>query len=307
MSGSILTNTSSMTALTTLRTISADLEDTQKHISTGLRISEAEDNIAYWGISNNMRTDTSVLDVIKDSLTLTSNKIDQAFAATKEVRKELDQIKKDMAQIKSASNSQSRIDAIKKDIDSSCKSMIKAILNANVDGDDILMANPTEKDTSPGAYLEYVASYHIVGKDVRTETIKLLKRSVCFIGQKADSTPILSRGILKDVLADDTFKFTAGTSDNAINKAIEIVNNTIKATHDAEVALASVKGQIDTQVEFLHKSTDNLTKSVGTLVDADLDAESARLTALQVQQKLAVQSLSIANRSTSHILDLYRS
>jgi len=42
------------------------------------------------------------------------------------------------------------------------------------------------------------------------------------------------------------------------------------------------------------------------MVDADMNAESARLSALQVQQQLGVQALSIANQSTQNILSLFR-
>ncbi|MBX4158936.1 hypothetical protein K4A07_17580, partial [Lactiplantibacillus plantarum] len=44
-----------------------------------------------------------------------------------------------------------------------------------------------------------------------------------------------------------------------------------------------------------------------TLVDADLAKESAKLTALQTKQQLGVQALSIANSSSSILLNLFRS
>jgi len=46
---------------------------------------------------------------------------------------------------------------------------------------------------------------------------------------------------------------------------------------------------------------------VGTLVDADMSEESTRLQALQVQQQLGIQALSIANSSVQGILSLFRS
>lgn len=48
-------------------------------------------------------------------------------------------------------------------------------------------------------------------------------------------------------------------------------------------------------------------KSVGILVDADMEEESTKLKALQVQQQLGIQSLTIANQSTQQILSLFRS
>jgi flagellin len=51
---------------------------------------------------------------------------------------------------------------------------------------------------------------------------------------------------------------------------------------------------------------DAVTKGIGQLVDADMNQESTRLQALQVQQQLGVQSLSIANQSSQQILSLFR-
>ena len=48
------------------------------------------------------------------------------------------------------------------------------------------------------------------------------------------------------------------------------------------------------------------TTAVGALVDANMEEESTKLKALQTQQQLAVQSLSIANASTQNILTLFR-
>ena len=63
---------------------------------------------------------------------------------------------------------------------------------------------------------------------------------------------------------------------------------------------------IDTQQGFLKDLTDRLDKSVGSLVDADMEKEAARLQALQVQQQLATQSLSIANQAPQNIMALFR-
>ena len=51
---------------------------------------------------------------------------------------------------------------------------------------------------------------------------------------------------------------------------------------------------------------DAMKSGIGSLVDADMEEASARLQALQVQQQLGVQSLSIANQSPQTILSLFR-
>jgi flagellin len=51
---------------------------------------------------------------------------------------------------------------------------------------------------------------------------------------------------------------------------------------------------------------DSITAGVGALTDADMEAASARLQALQVQQQLGTQALSIANQSAQSLLSLFR-
>jgi flagellin len=49
-----------------------------------------------------------------------------------------------------------------------------------------------------------------------------------------------------------------------------------------------------------------LTTGVSSLVDADMNEASTRLSALQVQQQLGIQALSIANSNTQLILKLFQ-
>ena len=65
---SILTNSSAMSALATLRSISSNMEATQNAISTGMKVSKASDNAAYWSISTGMRSDNMALAAVTDAL-----------------------------------------------------------------------------------------------------------------------------------------------------------------------------------------------------------------------------------------------
>ena len=67
---SILTNTSAMVALQTLRGINSNLSKTQDEISTGKSIATARDNSAVWAISKVMESDVKGFKAISDSLSL---------------------------------------------------------------------------------------------------------------------------------------------------------------------------------------------------------------------------------------------
>jgi len=96
------------------------------------------------------------------------------------------------------------------------------------------------------------------------------------------------------------------TTDAGATGALNAIEGLIQKSIDASAAFGSAEGRISTQSDFVSKLTDSLTAGIGSLVDADLEEASARLQALQVQQQLATQSLSIANRAPQSILALFQ-
>lgn len=82
----------------------------------------------------------------------------------------------------------------------------------------------------------------------------------------------------------------------------EATNNVLTAGAE----LGAAEKRIENQVDFVSKLMSSIEKGIGALVDADMNAESARLAALQVQQQLGVQALSIANQNGQNILALFR-
>lgn len=88
--------------------------------------------------------------------------------------------------------------------------------------------------------------------------------------------------------------------------ALATIETLIDVAIDAAASFGSVEGRISIQSEFVSNLTDSLTSGIGAMVDADMEETSARLQALQVQQQLGVQSLSIANQSPQTLLSLFR-
>ncbi len=95
---------------------------------------------------------------------------------------------------------------------------------------------------------------------------------------------------------------TNAGADAALDNIETLIQNSI----DAAAAFGSAEGRIETQSNFVSKLMDSLKAGIGTLVDANMEEASARLQALQVQQQLATQSLSIANQAPQNILALFR-
>ncbi len=96
------------------------------------------------------------------------------------------------------------------------------------------------------------------------------------------------------------------STDTGAAAALGTVETLIDTAISAAAAFGSVEGRIETQAEFITNLTDSLKSGIGAMVDADMEEASARLQALQVQQQLGVQALSIANQAPQTLLSLFR-
>ena len=96
------------------------------------------------------------------------------------------------------------------------------------------------------------------------------------------------------------------TTDAGASAALSNIETLINNSIDAAANFGSAQGRIEIQSNFISKLTDSLKSGIGSMVDANMEEASAKLQALQVQQQLGIQSLSIANKSPQSILALFR-
>jgi len=104
----------------------------------------------------------------------------------------------------------------------------------------------------------------------------------------------------------DTISIATATTFAQLDGMLQMVDDALTDLTGAASSLGSISKAIDMQNTFISKLTDSLDRGIGRLVDADMEEESARLSALQVQQQLGIQALSIANSSAQGILSLFR-
>jgi flagellin len=105
----------------------------------------------------------------------------------------------------------------------------------------------------------------------------------------------------------DISKLTDSAADLAkLETYIQGTQDAFAKITDSATNLGAIKNRIGLQQDFVKTLTDSLDRGIGQLVDADMNAESTRLQALQVQQQLGIQALSIANSGSQSILSLFR-
>jgi len=309
---SINTNTSALTALQSLSATNKALETTQARISTGYRVSSASDNAAYWSIATTMRSDNKANSVLQDALGLGAGKIDTAYTAMKSAIDVVDQIKQKVLAAKTSSTDDRA--KIQTEITSLQAQLKDNIGGANYAGSNLLQSDSTDTANDK---LTIMTSYNrdSSGK-VTTGTIEVKFSDTRLIDSGSGSAA--SGGIL-----DKTF--SVGTGSGASSASILTLDVTgsglasadfddmltgieagLKSMATGAASLGAAKARVDLQKDFVSQLSDSIDRGVGQLVDADMNKESTRLQALQVQQQLGIQSLSIANSNTQQILSLFR-
>jgi flagellin len=104
----------------------------------------------------------------------------------------------------------------------------------------------------------------------------------------------------------DAIDLTAADSAGAQVTALQTAEAQLSAAVAAATAFGIAERSVETQKEFLAELTDKLDSGIGSMIDANMEEEAAKLQAQQVQQQLATQSLSIANASPQNILSLFQ-
>ncbi|AQX20114.1 flagellin N-terminal helical domain-containing protein [Bartonella sp. WD16.2] len=100
-------------------------------------------------------------------------------------------------------------------------------------------------------------------------------------------------------MSSDGQNILLGSLQNKVRDAVDL-------TLIAGAKIGAAVNLMNTQLEFVKRLLDNVDAGIGSMIDADMNAESAKLSALQVQQQLGVQALSIANQGSQNILFLFR-
>ncbi|MCJ8054009.1 flagellin [Shinella curvata] len=319
---SILTNVAAMSALNTLRSIGNDMETTQGRVSSGMRVGEASDNAAYWSIATTMRSDNMALSAVQDALGLGAAKVDTAYAGMEAA---IDVVKEMKKKVTAATEQGVDKAKVQEEIKQLQEQLVSIASGAAFNGQNWLVFDSTAADA--------VADKTIVSGFVRdaSGTVKVNTTTYTLDELTADGQNVLfgtvdtsdytqSAGGILGSAGDDidpttnTYTITdtvvtldiSAFDDAEMAEALNLTEAAIQLMTKAASQLGSISMRIDLQEDFANKLTDAIDSGIGRLVDADMNEESTRLKALQTQQQLGIQSLSIANSSAEGILQLFR-
>ncbi|SCB40642.1 flagellin N-terminal helical domain-containing protein [Rhizobium lusitanum] len=304
---SILTNNAAMSALQTLRSINTNLETTQSQVSSGFRVAKASDNAAYWSIATTMRSDNSALSAVSDALGLGAAKVDTAYTAMDNSITVVQQIKDKL--VAATENSVGKAD-VQEELAQLQQQLESIAQSASFSGQNWMYA-------ANGASASVVSSFvrnndGTVAVNSTSYSFDTGSQGNVMFGADAAGAIDTSSGILGtkqdingtsySVFSLDITNMTSGD----IAKSMNLVQGALNAMTSTASQLGSLSTRIDLQTGFVSSLRDTIDSGVGKLVDANMEEESSKLSALQTQQQLAIQSLQIANSSAQNVLALFK-
>ncbi len=288
MTNSVITNASALIALQNLNATNSKLAATQSRVNTGLKVQGAKDNAATWAIAQNQRADMNALESVKTSLNRATSVADVALAAGQQIS----DILVELRQKATAAADPSASDATRKAYNDEFQSLLKSLQsfadNATFDGENIL--NGKVGGTRPATPAGLTPLDFLANADA-SETITMNRQDLSLEGLGLE----LAGGVFPNLLQQADAEWAL----NAVETALTSASGKL-------AELGAQSKQIEKHTLFVTKLMDSLEVGVGNLVDADMARESARLQALQVQQQLGAQALSIANQAPQIILSLFK-
>lgn len=318
---SFLTNTSAISALQTLRALDDNLSATQNRISSGLRVGSAADNASYWSIATTMRSDNAALSTVSDALGLAAAKTDTAYAG---LNAAMDIVTAINSKLVSAREPGVDRDKVNVELTELKKQLTTIAQSASFGKENWLYNTSTTAvgtkqmvgsfqraadGTVSVLTIDYNAANSVL---IDTKTVKngLLTKATTVTQPNGATTTTASYYLVAVAGASGVtgseIKISSTTTDNNLTGMIAATSAILSAMTDSAASLGAVGSSVTRQSEFIHTLTDVVTKGIGRLVDADMNEESTRLKALQTQQQLAIQSLSIANAASQSVLQLFR-
>ena len=332
---SILTNSSALSALQSLSQTESALKTTENQVSTGLAVSSAKDNASYWSIATQLSADSGVVTAANSALSQSQAVLSTASSAISSVTSTIAQIETALTQ---ATNPGADLSAIETTLVGLSSQLVSTVKAASFNGLNVLDSSTMTSSSANTGSLAFVSGFNATSTGGQVNTITLNTQGLINGGTAdtsstagTDGTGILDGATTYTTVATTTGTggVTSGTTGTTINlltlgsslttaagvsstNAANEAQNLLAGVSSVLNSLTSYAAQIGTTQDamtaastFNSALTTNYSTGVSALVDADMNTASTRLQALQTQEQLGIQSLSIANQNSQLILKLF--
>lgn len=301
-------NNAARNALSVLKSTNAALSRTSSIIATGKRINSAADAAAYWSIAIRTQTEVDTAGAVLDALALGKAHFTVADAALTAIYDALQEVSDLLVAAQSAGADRAGIQAEIAGLLADITSIASA---ATTDGVNLLSV-----DSSAAGYnatVSIVGAFAAGASGITLSTIDLDRSGTALIDPGGGTAAgILDQdrtegGTTTSVTDIDISALTDSAADlTTIAEMTTIVSAAMDEVVSAQSTVGIALNRMENQITFLEGLNTARETAISALVDADVEEEAARLTALQAQQQLAIEALAIANSQMASVLALFR-
>ena len=278
---SILTNPSSLTALRNFGAIQRSLSTVQNRVSTGLRVTGAVADASNFAIAQGVRTEVRAIDAVIKGLNNAKGVAKVGIAGATAVSDLMADIRKKITEAANPANTTQQQQILQNDYEELIAQFRQILENSSFNGENVIVENAIAFNLALGT----------------PNNINVLSN--------INGGTLTVRGHHLDVSYARLNNEDVSTSANALT-ALNVWETEMVTVGEALGELGADMRALELQTEFLESQRDAVEEGLGNIVDADLARESARLTSFQVQEQLAVQTLSLANQRPQTLLGLFQ-
>ncbi|WP_454848200.1 flagellin N-terminal helical domain-containing protein [Rhizobium binxianense] len=310
-----ITNAAAVSALAVLRSINKEASQTQQQVSSGYRIETAADDATYWSMATRMRSDSKNLSTIGDALGLGAAKVDSTYTAMNSAIDLITDIRTKLVSAREPGADKDKINAEIAEYKNQLRSVVESTSFA---GENWLL------NGDPAAPPEW----SVIGSFVRgpngeyqPQTIDFPSSQTIMIDLNNPNGGLLTKSIDANPTgtarnyyllnsgsgtpaAGDEIAIDGTTTDADLVDMLNVTDQILSTLTTTAASIGVMKARIDDQIDYTADLSDAIDKSVGALVDTDMDEASIRQKAIETQKQMAVEAISILNTAASKILIL---
>jgi len=333
---SVQTNVGAMVALQSLNRTNDEMSTTQKRISTGFRVNDAKDDGAAFAVAQRIRGDIAGLGAANEQLGSSKGLLETTMGALNETSASLKKMRETLTKLSSDLLSPSDRETYTKDFENLVNQTNRGLGDASYNGRSLMTSRDSQGGNTailanPTGVVRNERGSTLAVTDVMADTLTFDSR-VATRSQGANALPEefglipnagpppgpasmgsnIARAMLGNGDPSVLVGQVAGKTDDALYGGgtavadLKLFSTVESAVNTALSKFGADSRNIDGAMATNRSKMDSMESGLGSLVDADLAKESARLQALQIRQQLGTQSLSIANQAPQALLSLFR-
>ena len=314
-----ITNSAAVSALAVLRSINKEANQTQQQVSSGYRIETAADDASYWSIATVMRSDSTNLGTIGDALGLGAAKVDATYTA---MTSAIDLVGQIRAKLVSAREPGADKDKINAEISEYKEQLQTVVESTSFAGENWLLNGDASVPPTWSVISGFVRA---PTGEYQAQTIDFPSSQTILVDKNNASGGLLTKAVDANAInhsgatsrnyyllnANSTTPATGtevaisnSTTDAQLADMLDVTDSLLSSLTTTAASIGVMKARIDDQIDYTANLSDSIDKSVGALVDTDMDEASTRQKAIETQKQMAVEAISILNTAASKILIL---